>query len=92
MVTLSYHTTQNDCHIDVAISFNLTGQAPSVHYDMGLHTSAEIRKAFKTQHHTNRTENTNKKPLSLRGVHAMEANTREKFVMDLYPIYMSSPF
>lgn len=92
MVILGYYTIWKEFHVDVAISFNLTGQEPSVNYNMGLCTSTENRKAFKTQHHTNRTENTNNKAFSLRDVHVMETYTREKFVTDLYPIYMSSPF
>lgn len=39
---------------------------------MGLRTSADTRKAFKTQHYTNRTENIDKKTISLRGIHALE--------------------
>lgn len=91
MVTLKYHSIWDGSHVSVAMSFNLTGQAPSARYSMGLHTSAAIRKAFKTQHYTNRTENTNKKPFGLRSIHAMEAYTREEFVIHLYLIYTSSP-
>lgn len=91
MVILKYHTIWEESHLNVAISFNLTGQAPSVHYSMDLHTSAEIRKTFKTQYYTNRTENIDKKPINLRGIHALQTYTREEFVIHLYLIYMSSP-
>lgn len=91
MVILKYYTVWDESRIYVAILFNLAGQVPSVHYSMGLCTSAKIRKAFKTQHYTNRTEITNKKPLSLRGIHAMETYTREGFVIHLYLTYMSLP-